>query len=85
MKILIDLIMLDRLDQLIRLHATGAPKNLAARLGISLTTLNEMIWYMRNILKASIRYNRYEQSYYYVFVPDFYLGFEKDRSQPVNV
>ena len=80
MKKLVDLVMLDRLDRLIRMHATGTPLSLANRLGISLSTLHEYILFMRKILNAPIRYNIYIQSYIYDYLPDFYLGFEKDRT-----
>ena len=80
MKQLVDLVLLDRLDFLIRLQATGTPKRLAARLEISRATLFEYISYMRKTLHAPIRYNEYSQSYTYDYVPDFYLGFEKDRT-----
>ena len=72
--------MMDRMDQLIRLKATGTPERLASRLGISLTVLKDYILFMRKLLKAPIRYNKYDQSYYYEFLPDYHLGFEKDRS-----
>jgi len=80
MKKLVDLAMLDRLDHLIRMQATGVPIDLANRLGISLSTLHEYILYMRKMLNAPIRYNIYVQSYIYDYLPDFYLGFEKDRT-----
>ena len=80
MKKLVDLVMLDRLDRLIHMQATGTPVNLAKRLGISLSILHEYILFMRKILNAPIRYNAYIQSYIYDYVPDFYLGFEKDRT-----
>ena len=80
MKKLVDLVMLDRLDHLIRRRATGTPVDLANRLGISLSTLHEYILFMRKILNAPIRYNVYVHSYIYDYLPDFYLGFEKDRT-----
>lgn len=82
MKRLIDLKILDRIDHLIRRQATGTPANLADRLEISPTTLREYLSYMQMALKASIRYNVYAQSYIYDYLPDYYLGFEKDRIHP---
>ena len=82
MKKLVNLAVMDRIDFLTRLRATGSPNSLACRLGISTSTLNEYIAYMRRTLKAPIRYNKYTQSYYYEFLPDFYLGFEKERPNP---
>jgi len=84
MKRYIDLAMLDRLDRLIRMKATGPPGKLAVRLGISRTTLNETLFYLRKALHAPIRYNEYIQSYIYDFLPDFYLGFEKDKTHLRN-
>jgi len=77
---LIDLEKMDRMDHLIRMKATGTPVQLADRLGISYTTLHEIISYMKKVLKASIIYNAYRQSFEYESEPDFYLGFEKDRT-----
>jgi len=81
MRRFVDLKMLDRLDRLIRLKATGTPNNLADRLEISLSTLHEYISYMQKTFNASIRYDKYTQSYEYDYLPDFYLGFEKDRTK----
>ena len=87
MRISIDLKMVDRLDHLIRLHATGKPSELAGRLGISNSSLHENISYMKMVLKAPIRYNKYNLSFEYEYEPDYYLGFEKDRtkSQEKNI
>ena len=79
MKKLVDLEMLDRLDHLIRLCATGTPVELADRLGISYSSLYETISFMKKALKAPIRYNTYRQSFEYESDPDFYLGFEKTK------
>ena len=79
MKKLIDLAMLDRLDHLIRLHATGTPTELADRLRISYSSLYEIISFMKKTLKAPIRYNTYRQSFEYEYEPDFYLGFKKTK------
>ena len=81
MKKFVDLALLDRMDSLIRRQATDSPENLARRLNISLSTLHEYIVYMQKMLKAPIRYNKYTQSYFYDYLPDFYLGFEKDKTQ----
>ena len=79
MKKTINLVMLDRLDHLIRLCATGTPVELADRLGISYSSLYETISFMKKALKAPIRYNTYKQSFEYECEPDFYLGFEKAK------
>ena len=81
MKHFVDLAMMDRLDQLIRMKNTGTPYVLANRLGISQSVLSEYIAYMQRMLNAQIKYNAYTQTYEYVRIPDYYLGFEKDRSK----
>jgi len=84
MRRLVDLKILDRLDCLIRHKATETPNHLADRLEISLSTLHEYIAFMQNTLNATIRYDKYAKSYYYDYPPDFYLGFEKDRTQSLT-
>ncbi|MDR0612830.1 MAG: hypothetical protein LBG45_05015 [Dysgonamonadaceae bacterium] len=79
MKRLIDLVKLDRLDRLIRRHATGPPSKLAERLGMSRSSLFELIAFLRDEMQAPIRYSQYHNSYVYEYIPKFYLGFEKDQ------
>lgn len=79
MKRLIDLIKLDRLDHLIRGKATGSPKELAKRLGLSRSSLFELISFLRIEMDAPIRYDQYSCSYEYKYVPKFHLNFERDR------
>jgi len=79
MKRLVDLITLDRLDNLIRMQATGTPVVLAGRLKISRSSLFELISFLRDGMQAPIRYSKYSMSYVYDYPPKFYLGFEKDR------
>lgn len=55
---------LERLDQLIRLKATGCPERLATRLGISKRQLYRLIGELRNI-GFPIEYCKSRQSYYY--------------------
>lgn len=79
MRRLVDLVVLDRLDGLIRRQSTGTPHELAERLEISRSSLFELILYLREELQAPIQYNKYMQSYIYTYPPRFYLGFEQDR------
>jgi hypothetical protein len=79
MKKLIDLATLDRLDSLIRRKATGTPIELAQRLRMSRSTLFELIAFLRDEMRAPIRYSKYKMSYIYDYQPKFYLGFEKER------
>jgi len=85
MKHLVDLVKLDRLDNLIRRKATGKPEDLAKRLGLSRSTLFEIISYLRGEMNAPIVYNRYNSSYEYSYPPKFYLGFERDRLNQIGM
>jgi len=65
---------IERLHQLIRLRATGNPKTLADKFGISRRAIFDII----NILKqmgAPVEYCIYKQSYCYVQECDFKIGF----------
>ncbi|MDR1552687.1 MAG: hypothetical protein LBS69_04395 [Prevotellaceae bacterium] len=79
MRRLVDLVKLDRLDSLIRRHATGSPVQLAARLEMSRSSLFEFISFLRYEMQAPIQYSKSHNSYIYEYVPKFYLGFEKER------
>jgi predicted DNA-binding transcriptional regulator YafY len=56
--------LLRRVDQLIRLKATGTPKGLAQRLGMSESTLYRVIDEMK-CMDFPIAYDKQQQSYYY--------------------
>jgi len=79
MKRLVDLVKLDRLDNLIRRAATGSPENLAERLEMSRSSLFELIAFLRVEMRAPIIYNKNRLSYMYSYNPRFYLGFERDQ------
>ncbi len=57
---------LRRIDKLVQLSATGAPKQLASMLDISERQLYNYICLMRNELNAPIKYNKHRQTYYYL-------------------
>ena len=78
MRHLIDLVKLDRLDHLIRRKATGTPKVLAQRMGISRSSLFDIISFLREDMRAPIHYSREQSSYVYKYPPKFHLGFEQD-------
>ncbi|WP_035096159.1 HTH domain-containing protein [Aquimarina megaterium] len=65
---------IERMDQLIRLQATGSPEKFAQRLGISRTKLYRMIKLMR-ALNAPIEYDTVIQSYVYTEAVGFTFGF----------
>ncbi|NDV42843.1 HTH domain-containing protein [Flagellimonas sediminis] len=65
---------LERIDQLIRLKATGRPKQLAKRLEISEATVFRMIETMKD-MNAPICYDLTRQSYIYTETTRFKCGF----------
>lgn len=64
MKLVEQLNRLERIDQLIRLKATGSPKKLAKRMNISERTVYYLIDSLRDF-GAEIKYCRDKASYYY--------------------
>lgn len=66
--------MLERIDQLIRLKATGRPKQLAERLEVSEATVFRIIETMKT-LNAPINYDLTRQSYVYTEKNRFKFGF----------
>ncbi|MEW7290803.1 hypothetical protein [Aquimarina sp. 2304DJ70-9] len=65
---------IQRIDQLIRLQATGPPEYFASRLGISKTKLYRVIGVMKK-LNAPIEYNIHLESFVYVESVAFTFGF----------
>lgn len=64
MKLLKQLCLLDRLDQLIRMKATGTPSQLANRLDVSERTVYNLIGHLKS-LGAEIAYSRDRMSFIY--------------------
>jgi hypothetical protein len=56
---------IERLDLLMRRRATGTPEELAAKLGISVSQVYQVIRLMKDVLKAPIYYSRIDRSYCY--------------------
>ena len=73
---------LDRLDQLIRLKATGSPRELAERLGISKRSIHNLLEDMKN-LGASIYYCSQRRSYCYERELEFIYGFRDESGKQV--
>ncbi|MEW7291744.1 hypothetical protein [Aquimarina sp. 2304DJ70-9] len=71
--------LIERIDRLIRLQATGSPDEFACKLGISKTKLYRIIKLMKQ-LEAPIEYNFNMQSFVYEKAVDFTFGFySKER------
>lgn len=60
-----DIRIIIKLHDYIRLDQTGAPKDLGVKLGISVRTLYEYIAFMKQELNAPVVYERDKQSYKY--------------------
>ena len=79
--------LLERVDRLIRLKATGRPRQLAKRLDISEATVFRMIETMKE-LNAPVYYDLARQSYAYAEPTKFKCGFyleELDRNAEKNL
>lgn len=70
--------LIERMDQLIRLKATGTSKDLASRLGISRSTVFEIHDTMRK-MGAEIDYCKFRKSYYYVRDKVLAIGFVDEK------
>ncbi|MBL0686152.1 hypothetical protein [Aquimarina mytili] len=66
--------MIKRIDQLIRLQATGTPETLACRLNISRTKLYRILDMMKS-LNAPIHYDPSLPSFVYTEPVGFLIGF----------
>ena len=65
----------DQIDRLIRMKATGPPKALAKKLGISESHMYRLLDAMR-MLGAPIEYSRKKQTYFYTRRGRFSIGFQ---------
>ncbi len=75
--------LIQRIDQLIRLQATGSAEDLAYRLGISKTKLYRVINLMKQ-LDAPIAYDFRAQSFVYEKAVGFTVGFfDKEQIRSV--
>ena len=79
MKKFVDLVKLDRMDNLIRRKETGNTAELAQKLEMSKSSLYELLTFLKDDMRAPISYNSIRQSYVYEYTPKFHLGFESDR------
>lgn len=65
---------IERLDQLIRMKATGSPDELAQRLEVTRSTVYEIIACMKS-LGADISYCKNRKSFYYETEKELAIGF----------
>ncbi|WP_106791856.1 hypothetical protein [Aquimarina sp. Aq78] len=75
--------LIERIDQLIRLQATGSPIELAAKLGISKTKLYRTLCIMKE-LDAPVEFDTLTQSFVYSEPVGFTFGFYK-KGQKMNI
>ena len=79
MRFLDEIQRLKRIDQLIRLKATGTPVQLASRLNISERTVYNEIDTLR-LLGAPVEFNKERNSYCYTYPVKLQLGVEKAQA-----
>ena len=66
--------LIERVDQLIRMKATGSAAELASRIGIGRSTVYELLEVMKN-MGAEIEYSNRRRSYYYETEKVLAIGF----------
>jgi predicted DNA-binding transcriptional regulator YafY len=72
-----------RIDNLIRMKATGTPGQLAERLGVSERSVYEYISLMKE-LGAPIKFDSYRESYYYDEEGSFTISFFRAKENDPN-
>lgn len=70
--------LIERIDNLIRLQATGSPDKLASRLGISRAKVYRLIDTMKE-LNAPVAYDLAKQSFIYTKTVRFNFGFTENE------
>jgi len=70
---------LDRMHEIILLKATGTHGEFAKTLGMSRSSLYDLIGQLKSEFEAPIIYNRYRPSYEYSYTPKFTLSFKPDH------
>ena len=74
MKFLEKLQVIERVDQLIRMKATGSPSALAEKLNVSRRCVYDIIDVMKR-MDAPIEYDSKRKSFYYSYTCDLMIGF----------
>ena len=73
-----ELFLIERLDQLIRLKATGSPTDLAAKLNISERHVYNIINKIKEVYRAPLEFDKNINSYTYTEKGKILIGFQKD-------
>ena len=73
-----------RLDQLIRLKATGTPKQLAKKFEVSERTIKRVIKKLREKFDCPISYSKIRKSYYYEYPGHLIIKFETIDKDELN-
>jgi predicted DNA-binding transcriptional regulator YafY len=74
---------IERIDQLIRLKATGSPKEFARKLEISKTWLYEYLKYLKN-KGVPIEFDKERNSFYYTEEVEFLFKFNKLKKEQLE-
>lgn len=74
MRFLEKLKLIERVDQLIKMKATGSARQLASRIGVSRSTVFEILDVMK-AMGAEIEYSKVKTSYYYKTEKVLAIGF----------
>ena len=75
---------IERLDQLIRLKATGSPAELAAKLAISNRQLFNLLSLLRNEFNAPVKYDNECNSYIYSEPGNININYRFNRKNEMN-
>jgi hypothetical protein len=70
---------LKRMDRMIRLSATGSPRELARKLSVSPSTLYEYLLILKQTFNAPVAYCRVRRSYHYRDNGGLSLEFKRDN------
>jgi hypothetical protein len=66
-----------KMDHLIRKAATGSSEEFANYLGISRSSLFELIEYLTDKMRAPIVYYKRKKTFEYEYIPRFFIGFDE--------
>jgi biotin operon repressor len=69
-----------RLDKLIQMKATGSPKELANKMGVSERSVYDDIKQLKTDFGCPIAYSRIRKSYYYTKDGEITFGFDRDKT-----